>query len=320
MTKVPISRPCCAPNRPAQPKSDEKATRFAAGAGASAGGSYGGILVDIPGGKGLIGTSHPWLKDDGEGPLRKTRLAPFKMSATQITNADFADFVDATGYQSDAEKYGWSFVFHTQVPKAAKVDKYIPNAPWWGGVDGAYWRQISGPFGPQDCQPDHPAVHISFNDACAYCQWVGGRLPCEAEWEHAARGGLGDVRYPWGDQDPDDVAHFPCNIWQGDFPNHNSGKDGFLTTAPVRSFAPNGYGLYQMAGNCWDWTADDFRIRSLKRTIQAKAAAMKGYKTIKGGSFLCHKSYCTRYRIAARTGNSPSSSSSHTSFRVVFDV
>ena len=136
----------------------------------------------------------------------------------------------------------------------------------------------------------------------------------------AARGGLRDVAYPWGNAPPDDREHLPCNIWQGSFPTQNTAADGYAFTSPARSFAPNGYGLYGMAGNVWDWTADLFRLKSLSKAGKAHAAAMRGYRVIKGGSFLCHASYCTRYRIAARTGNSPESTTSHMGFRIAFDA
>jgi len=165
---------------------------------------------------------------------------------------------------------------------------------------------------------DHPAVHISWNDAKVYAEWAGGRLPTEAEWEHAARGGLGDVKFPWGDLEPDDHENFPCNIWQGRFPDENSGKDGYLTTAPARSFAPNGYGLYNLAGNVWEWTSDTYKVKSLKKQVKERLKHMKNYKLSKGGSFLCHKSYCFRYRIAARSGTSPDSATTHHGFRVVW--
>lgn len=275
--------------------------------------------VLIPGGDSLLGTSAPCIPDDGEDPLRKTRMAPFRMGVTTVTNAEFRKFTDETGHVTEAEEFGWSFVFHSQVPKSLGPSQGVAGVEWWRRVDGANWRDVNGPGTEADCwNPDHPAVHISWNDARAYAQWAGGRLPTEAEWEHAARGGLGDVRFPWGDQEPDDTTFMPCNIWQGKFPNENTQADGYLTTAPARSFDPNGYGLYNIVGNVWEWTSEPYKIKSLKKNVKQRLADMKGYKLSKGGSFLCHKSYCYRYRIAARSGTSPDSTTTHHGFRVVW--
>ena len=256
----------------------------------------------------------------GEGPVRRVGVKPFLMGATAVTNAEFAAFVDATGHVSEAERWGWSFVFWSDVPERAGPTEGVVGSEWWRRVAGASWRDIHGP-GTSDTvwQPDHPAVHMSWHDASCYAAWVGGRLPSEAEWEHAARGGLGDVRFPWGDEEPDDRDHLPCNIWQGRFPQENSMADGYASTAPAHAFAPNGYGLYNMVGNVWEWTQEEFRIRSLKTRVQERLKAMQGYRLAKGGSFLCHKSYCYRYRIAARSGISPDSTAAHQGFRVVWD-
>lgn len=275
--------------------------------------------VDIPGGTSLVGTRVPVLLDDGEGPMRKTRIKPFRIGATAVTNAQFAAFVDATGFVTEAERFGWSFVFWSEVPKAYGPTEGVQGIEWWRRVDGATWRDINGPgTEAQTWHPDHPVVQVSWNDASAYAKWVGGRLPTEVEWEHAARGGLGDVPFPWGEDVPNDTDTTPCNIWQGRFPETNTAKDGHLTTAPARSFAPNGYGLYNMVGNVWEWTAEPYRVKSLKKRVKERLATMKGYKLSKGGSFLCHASYCYRYRIAARTGNSPDSTTTHHGFRVVW--
>jgi formylglycine-generating enzyme required for sulfatase activity len=163
-------------------------------------------------------------------------------------------------------------------------------------------------------------THVSWNDAAAFTAWAGGRLPTEAEWEHAARGGLASPRFPWGDAEPDDRTIF-CNIWQGRFPHHNTEADGFAGTAPVRAFEPNVYGLYNMSGNVWEWCSDPFRVRSLKSSAKAinDTAAAEKRKIAKGGSYLCHRSYCYRYRIAARIGTPPNTSAGHTGFRIVFD-
>ena len=248
------------------------------------------------------------------------RVKPFLIGATSVTNAEFAAFVEATSYVTEAERWGWSFVFWTDVPKAAGPTEGVIGSEWWRRVDGATWRAIHGPGSEDACRPDHPAVHMSWNDAAAYAAWVGGRLPSEAEWEHAARGGLGDVRFPWGDEEPDDSGFFPCNIWQGRFPQANSAADGHAGTAPARCFEPNGFGLYNMVGNVWEWSADEFRIRSLKKRVRERLKTMRGFRLSKGGSFLCHRSYCYRYRIAARSGISPDSSAAHQGFRIAWDL
>ncbi|WP_226782134.1 formylglycine-generating enzyme family protein [Oceaniglobus trochenteri] len=273
--------------------------------------------VPVPGGTSLIGTDRPVILPDEESPLRRARVKPLWWERGTTTNAAFARFVAATGYQSEAERFGWSFVFWMHVPEALNTTRAVDGLEWWRRVDGACWAHPTGPEGPP-ADPDHPVVHMSWADARAYAGWAGGRLPREAEWEHAARGGLGDVRYPWGDREPDDTEFMPCNIWQGDFPRTNTCADGHSATAPAISFAPNGYGLFNMVGNVWEWSGDPFRLRSLKKT--ARNAAPHGpQKMLKGGSFLCHASYCHRYRIAARTGNTPDSATTHMGFRVVYD-
>jgi formylglycine-generating enzyme required for sulfatase activity len=167
-----------------------------------------------------------------------------------------------------------------------------------------------------------PVVQVSWTDANAFAAWAGGRLPSEAEWECAAAGGLNDARYPWGDQEPDENDFLPCNIWQGTFPTENTATDGFAATAPVDAFAPNGFGLYNMAGNTWEWCADPFLIRSLARGARerSEAARVQNMRLLKGGSHLCHRSYCHRYRIAARTGAGSDSGTTHVGFRLVFDL
>ncbi|MCL4130689.1 UNVERIFIED_CONTAM: hypothetical protein GTU68_014468 [Idotea baltica] len=267
----------------------------------------------------MVGTATEQIANDGEGPVRRKKVKPFQIGATTVTNAEFQKFVEATGYVTEAERFGWSFVFHTLVDPNDSSARPVPGLDWWRIVDGANWRDING-HGSENktWQSDHPVVQVSWDDAQAYATWVGGRLPTEAEWEHAARGGLGDVRFPWGDAEPDDHQFHPCNIWQGRFPTHNTGSDGYLTTAPARSFEPNGYGLYNTAGNVWEWTQDTFRIKSLKKNVKERLADMPGFKISKGGSFLCHRSYCYRYRIAARSGTSPDSATPHQGFRVVW--
>lgn len=274
--------------------------------------------VQIPGGSAIVGTGAPQIPDDGEGPLRTIKIKPFRMAATVVTNGAFRAFVEATGYVTEAERFGWSFVFWSEVPESIGPTQAVSAVEWWRRVDGARWSAPNGPTTEAACLPDHPVVHISWNDAVAYAQWVGGRLPSEAEWEHAARAGQGDVKFPWGDAEPNDTDFTPCNIWQGQFPQTNTAVDGFLTTAPARSYAPNAWGIYNLSGNVWEWTSDPYRVRSLKRSVKERLSGMKGYKVSKGGSFLCHRSYCYRYRIAARSGSSPDSSTTHHGFRVVW--
>ena len=304
---------CCAPSRGggAEP---------APAVGAAAREAQSSERVTIPGGRGLIGTDRPELAIDGESPLRDTRIKPFAMDATTVTNARFRRFAQETGYVTDAERLGDSFVFVHLLPPDAPPSQAVAGVPWWRVIKGATWAEPNGPGSAQACLDDHPVVHVSWNDAQAFARWAGGRLPTEAEWEHAARGGLGDVRFPWGDQEPNDTDFFPCNIWQGRFPDTNLELDGHMGTAPARSFAPNGYGLFNMVGNVWEYTAQPFKVKSLKKSVKQVHAGKSGYKLSKGGSFLCHASYCFRYRIAARTGTSADSTTSHQGFRLVYDL
>lgn len=280
------------------------------------------MIVTIPGGRAEIGTDTPIFEGDGEGPRRFVTLSPFRLDVATVTNERFQRFVAATGYISEAERFGWSFVFAGHLPADNGGSAQVSGAEWWRKVEGACWHVPEGPGSDHGGRMDHPVVHISHSDALAFAAWAGGRLPSEAEWEHAARGDLTGKMFPWGDREPDDVDFLPCNIWQGSFPAHDTGADGYRGTAPARAFAPNGYGLFQMCGNVWEWNADAFRVRSLKRAARAlnMTAVREGRHLLKGGSFLCHRSYCFRYRIAARIGNTPDTSTSHTGFRVAYDT
>jgi len=256
---------------------------------------------------------------DGEGPVRPVTLRPFSIDRSTVTNQLFRQFVEATGYRTDAERYGWSFVFWLHIPRARfneMVEDRVQAAPWWCKVRGAMWSAPEGPGSNLSKRDDHPVVHVSWNDAVAFTQWSGQRLPTEAEWEYAARGGLEQKLYPWGDKLRPNGEH-RCNIWQGDFPNRDTAEDGYSGTCPVTAFPPNGYGLYSVTGNAWelcsDWFSADFH-KSADR-INPTGPPSGTARVIKGGSFLCHKSYCNRYRVAARTSNTPDSSTSHMSFR-----
>lgn len=277
--------------------------------------------VAFPLGRVQVGTSDRIHPGDGESPPRSVRVKPFSMDICAVTNARFARFMAETRYVTDAQRYGWSYVFFGLL---ADPDAHtaLPGLDWWRRVEGARWDRPEGAGSTLDDRMDHPVTHVSWNDATAFATWAGGRLPTEAEWECAAQGTLGHVRYPWGQREPDDTGFFPCNIWQGTFPHSNTGGDGYVATAPARSYAPNKAGLYNMVGNTWEWTADQFRIRSpSKAARQANDAARRsGARVVKGGSFLCHRTYCYRYRIAARSSNTPDTTLSHTGFRLAYDA
>lgn len=275
-------------------------------------------LCDIPGGSALMGTDHNFIPIDEESPARQHTIKPFRMMPTAVTNAMFKAFVDDTGYKTDAQRFGWSFVFVHQLDNDTQQAQATVGAEWWRRIEGAYWNCVDGTNTAMAVLKNHPVVHVSWNDAKAFADWAGGRLPSEAEWEHAARGGQGDVLFPWGNQEPDDHHFQPCNIWQGQFPDLNSCADGYVATAPAQSFNANAYGLYNMCGNVWEWTSGRFKLTGRSAASKQHAKHFKGTKTLKGGSYLCHKSYCFRYRIAARTGSTPDSTTSHQGFRLVF--
>jgi formylglycine-generating enzyme required for sulfatase activity len=259
-------------------------------------------MVLIPGGTFLMGTDDAdGYPEDREGPVREAKLDPFWIDRCAVTNDEFAAFVDATGHRTTAESYGWSFVFYALLTPESASSAFgeVPAAPWWRAVRGADWRHPQGPGSDLTGRGDHPVVHVSWHDAMAYCAWAQATLPSEAQWERAARGGLEQKRYPWGDELLPD-RRWRCNIWQGEFPLRNTSEDGYLGTAPVRSYEPNGFGLFQMVGNVWEWCTDAW---------SAEAKAMRG------GSYLCHESYCYRYRVAARTSNTPESSAGNVGFR-----
>jgi sulfatase modifying factor 1 len=278
-------------------------------------------IVEIPGGAAIVGTDAPFYPVDGEGPARRATLRPFRLDAYAVTNERFSAFVSATGYRSDAERFGWSFVFRGLLPPYVTGD-HLPEASWWIKVDGACWSAPEGPGSTISERLDHPVAHASWNDATAFAAWSGGRLPTEVEWEHAAKAGNAIARFPWGDEEPDDETADLCNIWQGNFPFENTAADGFVGTAPVNSFWPNKFGLYNMSGNVWEWCVDQFRVRSLAMAAKARnrVATSNRERTMKGGSFLCHRSSCYRYRVAARIGQSPDTSASNTGFRVAYET
>jgi sulfatase modifying factor 1 len=280
-------------------------------------------MVRIAGGPFLMGSDDPDVfADDGEGPVREVHVSTFRIDPKAVTNARFAAFVKATGYQTDAERFGWSYVFYQFVADEARrhvMDAHVPQAPWWLPVSGADWRRPEGPGSDLSRRDNHPVVHVSWRDASAYAAWAGKRLPTEAEWEKAARGGLVQARFPWGDEFTPRGQH-RCNTWQGEFPRHNTGADGFLGTAPVGAYRPNGFGLYNTSGNVWEWCADwfsaDWHASGHPLTHRDPRGPESGTgRVIRGGSYLCHVSYCHRYRVSARTMNTVDSTTGHLGFR-----
>lgn len=310
-------------------------------------------MVWIPGGVFDMGAGDDnEMAWEEEKPAHKVRVNGFWMDEHEVTNQQFAAFAEATGYITDAEKAPLLEEIMAQVPPGtpppdtadlvagsmvfSMPEQQVPlnnYANWWKWVHGANWRHPEGPGSNLEGRAQHPVVHISWNDAQAYCIWAGKRLPTEAEWEFAARGGLKKKRFVWGDEVPTDTKIF-ANTWQGRFPSENKAADGFAGTAPVKSFAPNGYGLYDMAGNVWEWCHDWYN-KYLYRAYEKDEVQdnPKGpvksndpdqpylpLRVQKGGSFLCHDSYCQRYRPSARQASSPESGMSHVGFRCVKDA
>ncbi len=282
-------------------------------------------MQKLDGGRFLMGTDNPEaFLDDGEGPIRLVVLDSFYLDINPVTNQQFAEFVQATGYQTESEQFGWSFVFQGHIPTerySALVKARVPVAPWWCQVEGADWKHPEGPESNIEARPEHPVVQVSWNDALAYCNWAGKRLPTEAEWEYAARGGLEQNIYPWGNELTPNGRHL-CNVWQGEFPVNDLAEDGYAGTCPVEAFPPNGYGLNVITGNAWEWCADWFDpTHHIWATRTNPVGPRDGNsKVMKGGSYLCHKSYCNRYRVSARSSNTPDSATTHMSFRCVRDV
>ncbi|PQZ94708.1 sulfatase modifying factor 1 (C-alpha-formyglycine- generating enzyme 1) [Arthrobacter sp. MYb227] len=259
---------------------------------------------------------------DGETPVHPVELAPFHIDTTAVTNSEFAKFIKDTGYLTDSERYGSSAVFHLAVAaRRADVLNQLHSTPWWLTIRGADWKHPEGPLSSIGDKPNHPVTHVSWADAQAYAAWAGKRLPTEAEWEFAARGGLSGARYAWGNE-LTPRGHWRCNIWQGQFPAQNTEADGYLTTAPVKSYRPNGFGLYNTAGNVWEWCVDRFDPRYYQHSpVQNPQGPKEGEsRVMRGGSFLCHDSYCNRYRVAARSSNTPDSASANVGFRCANDA
>jgi sulfatase modifying factor 1 len=279
-------------------------------------------LVTIPAGRYLIGDDSAWAYEgDGEGPVHEVEVASFQIDRFAVSNLRFAEFVGATGWRTDAEHFGWSFVFGGLLPDEFPATRGVEGAPWWRQVRGADWRHPEGPQSDSSKRGDHPVVHVSWNDAQAYCAWSGTRLPTEAEWEIAARGGSVGSPFPWGDELEPGGRH-AMNVFQGQFPGGNTGADGFRGTAPVHSFGANGYGLQNVVGNVWEWCGDWLDIDYYRHSpIESPSGPATGTSRVqRGGSYLCHASYCRRYRVSARFGSEPDSSTGNVGFRVAGDI
>ncbi len=305
-------------------------------------------MVKIPGGTLQMGGDNDQA-DPNEFPKHNVDIASFWVDQTEVTNAQFEAFVKATNYVTVAERaINWEKLSKdlpagTPKPPDSLLQPgalvFVPTdqpvaldnpGRWWHWTIGANWRHPEGPQSNIDNKSDHPVVQISWEDATAYAKWCGKRLPTEAEWEWASRGGLENAVYPWGAEDVNTGAP-KANFWQGLFPYENKVTDGYMTTAPVKSFAPNGYGLYDMAGNVWEWCNDWFDFDFYKKELAGKSNTKgpdKGYnpympyqqeKIIRGGSFLCNDSYCSGYRNSRRMGSSVDTGLNHTGFRCVMD-
>lgn len=305
-------------------------------------------MVWIAGGTFVMGSDaeDAW---PAEHPAHPVEVDGFWIDATEVTNAEFEAFVTATGYVSTAEKAPDVTEIMEQLPPGTPpppAESLVPGslvftgapgpvdlrnfAQWWTWTPGADWRRPTGPGSSLEGLMDHPVVHVSWFDAVAYATWAGKRLPTEAEWECAARGGLVQKPFVWGDDPPSDDQIY-ANLWQGVFPHENTERDGYRFTAPVKTYLANGFGLYGMAGNVWEWCGDWFRpdthqSAATAGTVKNPQGPARGFnpqnpyqqeRVIKGGSFLCHVAYCASYRPSARQGNTPDSSTSHMGFRCV---
>jgi sulfatase modifying factor 1 len=307
-------------------------------------------MVFIPGGNFMMGADNDQASAD-EYPRHPVTVHSFYMDATEVTNAQFKKFVDATGYITTAErKPDWEELKKSLPPGTPKPPDSVmipaslvfktTSGPvdlndfnqWWSWVPGADWKHPEGPGSGITGRENFPVTQVSWFDAVAYCKWAGKRLPTEAEWEFAARGGLKDQIYPWGNEHVN-AGKAKANSWEGSFPYFNAKKDGYVTVAPVKSYLPNNYGLFDMAGNVWEWCndwydANYYKTFSLTNSTTDPTGPTKSFdpeesftakRSLRGGSFLCNDSYCSGYRVARRMKSSPDTGLEHTGFRCVKD-
>ncbi len=276
-------------------------------------------LVAIPAGRFTMGTDDAnGYPADGEGPPHVVELGGFSIGRFTVTNDEFSTFIAATGHVTTAEQFGDSFVFGGLLPDDFPPTQGVAAAPWWRLVEGADWQHPEGPQSTLTGRGDHPVVHVSWLDAVAFCEWSGTALPTEAQWERAARGGVDGAHYPWGHEREPDGEHL-MNVFQGDFPGGNTGADGWIGTCPVGSFPPNRFGLHEMTGNVWEWCADWFDGTYYARSPvdDPRGPETGDVRVMRGGSYLCHDSYCWRYRVDARSSNALDSTAGNIGFRVV---
>lgn len=277
-------------------------------------------FIPIHGGTFKMGTDdHKGFAEDYEGPSTTVTVYDFEIADTTVNNEAFNQFIQDTGYVTTAEETGYSYVFEKLLAEDVKKNSaHVQGVPWWYAVKGADWAHPFGPKSNLDGLENHPVVHVSLRDALAFCDWAGASLPTEAEWEYAARADV-TTEYPWGDSLILGDA-YQANTWQGEFPEINDESDGFLGTAPVKTYSPNHWGLYQVIGNVWEWCRnprytllDDFNSGDFSIDLNN----LNGEYAIRGGSFLCHEFYCHRYRLAGRNGVHHESTSSHLGFRCI---
>lgn len=317
--EIPPPSPCCAPTIERAQRLDESRASSQERRRTTTGDTA--DMLQLEGGKFLMGTEYPGgFPADGEGPVRPVHVDPFWVDAHPVTNDEFARFVKATGYKTESERFGWSFVFQGHVAPD-EVDDTVLAAQWWCKINRADWRHPTGPSSTHDGLGNYPVTHVSWTDAAAYAEWAGKRLPTEAEFEYAQRGGTEQQLFWWGDDLEPDGKHL-CNVFQGTFPGGDSAADGYAGVCPVDAFPANPYGMLSSIGNVWEWTADwfspSYHIGASRHNPVGPPQGKQ--RVMKGGSYLCHESYCNRYRLGARTSNTPDSAAGNIGFRCVRDI